>query len=107
MKINNNGIDPYQKVGFVDLSTSNKITHQENNSSSAEATMNQDIVTLSDNAKFQNIALYEAQNAPDVRTKKVERLKEMVTNGTYKFNSLDTAKAMMRDIFADRSLYMN
>ncbi len=107
MKISNNGIDPYQKVNLTDLSASNKVVHQENHISSLEANSAQDTVTLSENAKYQNIAFYEAQNAPDVRSQKVARLKEKVANGTYTFNSMDTARAIVRDIFADSSLFMN
>ena len=107
MKISNNTINSYQKVNLTDLSASTKIVHQENHLNVLDTNSAQDTVTLSENAKFQNIAFYEAQNAPDVRSQKVARLKEKVANGTYTFNSMDTARALVRDIFADSSLFRN
>lgn len=103
MKIsNNNGFETYP-LGFTELSSVSKTSKTEE-SKTVSALQGQDTVSLSEDAKYHAIAKTEALNASDIRAEKVARLKSMIADGTYEFNSMDTAKAMVKDIFADREL---
>lgn len=105
MKIsNNNGFETYP-LGFGEISSVNKTAKQEE-IKLAPSMQGQDTVSLSEDAKYHTIAKTEALNAPDVRAEKVARLKAMIANGTYEFNSMDTARAMVKDMFADRELLL-
>ncbi len=103
MKIsNNNGFETYP-LGFGEISSVSKSAKTEE-IKLAPSMQSQDTVSLSEDAKYHTIAKTEALNASDVRAEKVARLKAMIANGTYEFNSMDTARAMVKDIFADREL---
>lgn len=105
MKIsNNNGFETYP-LGFNEISAVAKSAKQEE-SKTLSAPQSQDTVSLSEDAKYHTIAKTEALNASDVRAEKVARLKSMIANGTYEFNSMDIAKAMVQDIFANKSLLL-
>ena len=54
-------------------------------------------VNLSSAAKLMSTATHEAQNASDVRTEKVNKLKEQVRNGTYQPDIKKAAQNLVRD----------
>ncbi|MDE5680856.1 MAG: flagellar biosynthesis anti-sigma factor FlgM [Mailhella sp.] len=107
MKIsNNNGFETYP-VGLNEISSTSKITKQEEIKSVLPNTQpTQDTVSLSEDAKYHAMAKIEALETADVRADKVQRLKAMIANGTYEFNSMDTAKAIVKDLFAHRELLL-
>ena len=104
MIIKNNNLDPYQKVstGAAEISKKNATV---DGNTEANFVPKNDTVNLSEEAKLRTQAHTEAINTPDVRAEKVANLKEQVGNGTYTPNSMRTAKAMISDMFADKSLY--
>lgn len=56
-----------------------------------------DKVTLSQDAKLYRAGLEQAMNSEDVRTEKVQELKTMVQNGTYKPDSRNIAQKMIQE----------
>ncbi len=107
MKIsNNNGFETYP-IGLNEISSASKIAKQEETKSILPNTQPaQDTVSLSEDAKYHAMAKIEALETPDVRADKVQRLKTMIANGTYEFNSMDTAKAIVKDLFAHKELLL-
>lgn len=107
MKISNTGFETFPISSINETSSINKIAKEESVSDLSPAlTQAQDTVSLSEDAKYHTMAKVEALEASDVRAEKVQRLKQMISNGTYQFNSMDTAKAMVQDIFAHRDLLL-
>ncbi|WP_419787610.1 flagellar biosynthesis anti-sigma factor FlgM [Pseudodesulfovibrio sp.] len=67
---------------------------QESGKNSGE---NADRVVLSSEARLRGAALQGANEAPDVRREKVDRLKQQVKDGTYKPDLKKAAANMIRD----------
>lgn len=108
MKISNNtGFETYP-ISINETSPVTKVTKQEEvkGITVAPLTQAQDTVSLSEDAKYHTMAKVEALETSEVRTEKVQRLKQMIKNGTYQMNSMDTAKAMVQDLFAHRELLL-
>ena len=106
MKIsNNNGVETYP-IGLNEISSASQIAKQEETKSILPNQPAQDTVSLSEDAKYHALAKIEALETPDIRTDKVQRLKTMIANGTYEFNSMDTAKAIVKDLFAHKELLL-
>ena len=106
MKISNTGFGTYP-ISINETSSVNKLTKEE--AAGAVSTTHpqaQDTVSLSEDAKYHTMAKLEAMETSEIRTEKVQRLKQMISNGTYQFNSMDTAKAMVQDLFAHRDLLL-
>lgn len=107
MKISNNtGFETYP-ISINEASPVTKVTKQEEvKGITTPLTQAQDTVSLSEDAKYHTMAKVEALETSEVRTEKVQRLKQMIKNGTYQMNSMDTAKAMVQDLFAHRELLL-
>lgn len=106
MKISNTGFETYP-IGINETSSLNKTAKEEAASDlSSTLPQTQDTVSLSEDAKYHTMAKLEAMETSEVRAEKVQRLKQMISNGTYQFNSMDTAKAMVQDLFAHRELLL-
>lgn len=56
-----------------------------------------DKVTLSQDAKLYKVGLTQAMNAEEVRAEKVQELKTMVQDGTYKPDSRNIAQKMIQE----------
>lgn len=106
MKISNTGFETYP-ISINETSSVNKLAKEEAASAmSTTLPQAQDTVSLSEDAKYHTMAKLEAMETSEVRTEKVQRLKQMISNGTYQFNSMDTAKAMVQDLFAHKDLLL-
>lgn len=57
-----------------------------------------DKVDLSDQAKGLQVALQALKNVPEIRTDKVEALKEAIQKGKYQVSSSQIAEAILREI---------
>ena len=107
MKISNNSGFETFPISINETSPVNKISMQEEvKGISAPLMQAQDTVSLSEDAKYHTMAKVEALETSDIRAEKVQRLKQMIRSGTYQMNSLDTAKAMVQDLFAHRELLL-
>lgn len=107
MKISNNSGFETFPISINETSPVNKISKQEEvKGISAPLMQAQDTVSLSEDAKYHTMAKVEALETSDIRAEKVQRLKQMIRSGTYQMNSLDTAKAMVQDLFAHRELLL-
>ena len=109
MKISNtNGFEtfPISITETSPVSSVNKIAKQEEvKGVSSPLLQAQDTVSLSE-AKYCTMAKLEAIDTSEVRAEKVQRIKQMISNGTYQMNSMDTAKAMVQDLFAHKELLL-
>lgn len=107
MKISNNSGFETFPISINETSPVNKITKQEEVKGVSSPLMQaQDTVSLSEDAKYHTMAKVEALETSEVRTEKVQRIKQMIRSGTYQMNSMDTAKAMVQDLFAHRELLL-
>lgn len=110
MKISNtNGFEtfPISITETSPVSSVNKIAKQEEvKGVSSPLLQAQDTVSLSEDAKYCTMAKLEALDTSEVRAEKVQRIKQMISNGTYQMNSMDTAKAMVQDLFAHKELLL-
>lgn len=106
MKISNTGFETYP-ISINEASSLGKTAKEEAASALSPALPQaQDTVSLSEDAKYHTMAKLEAMETSEVRAEKVQRLKEMISSGTYQFNSMNTAKAMVQDLFAHRELLL-
>ena len=70
----------------------------ENTSEKAEKNVAKtDTVNISDAAKEIQEVRKELDNIPEVRTEKVEQLKNQIENGTYEIKSEEIAEKMLKD----------
>lgn len=89
-------VNPYDKNKVQGSETRADVGKQAAKTSQ-EAGTNADKVQLSSEAKLRGAAYKEALEAPDVRRKKIDELKERVRNGTYKPDIKKAAVNLIRD----------
>ncbi|MCA1743015.1 MAG: flagellar biosynthesis anti-sigma factor FlgM [Desulfovibrionales bacterium] len=92
MEIKNllNGLQTYEQ---------SKINKGKNNEGAGvrNSRASSDKVTLSENARLHRAGFEQAMNAEEVRTEKVQELKTMVQDGTYKPDSRNIAQKMIQE----------
>jgi len=88
-------MNPYtnKKVGGQRTTEVQQRAQEASKSSGEQA----DRVVLSSEARLRGAALQTANEAPDVRREKVDRLKEQVKNGTYQPDLKKAAANLIRD----------
>lgn len=60
-----------------------------------------DSLALSKDSKIKQKALQAARQAPDIRTERVEELKEQISAGTYEVNNEEVAEKMIARAIVD------
>ncbi len=79
-----------------------KVTvNDEKTGTAGEAASQGDQVSLSDAAKEMSRLSAEAMKLPDVRTDKVEKLKDAINSGTYNVKGDDVAGKILKDTIID------
>lgn len=58
-----------------------------------------DKLSISDTAKYFQLAFKAAKNSPDIRIEKVEKIKEQIESGTYNVSAEEVAKKMLKSSF--------
>jgi negative regulator of flagellin synthesis FlgM len=87
-------LNPYANKKIEGRRSSDQHKAQEAHKSSGEAA---DRVVLSSEARLRGAALQTANEASDVRRKKVDELKQQIKDGTYKPNLKKAAANLIRD----------
>jgi negative regulator of flagellin synthesis FlgM len=73
----------------------------ESSESSSKAGGSSEQIVLSSKAKDIQRAQEAVRAAPDIRTDKVNRIKQELSDGTYKVNTRDVAEKMLKNILND------
>lgn len=87
-------MNPYARKKIQGQEQVRETARQANTRSASE---NADKVVLSSEARLRGTALRTANEAPDVRQRKVDRLKTMVREGTYQPDIKKAAANLVRD----------
>jgi negative regulator of flagellin synthesis FlgM len=91
----NSFLDPYSTTASLDKSNESRL---KTTADSTETSTSQgDTVTVSQDALLLTEARRTAQNAPDVRSEKVEALRTQVANGTYQIDSNRIAASLVQE----------
>ncbi len=102
MIVKNNAVDPYKLVSVDSVEKNNR---SGNTTQNIQNKMVNDKISLSGDAKLHTQAYTAAMNSSDIRSDRVNSLKEQVNSGNYTPNSMKTAKAMVSDILSNKVLY--
>lgn len=89
-----NAMDAY---GSNVTGASSDAVQRRNRNNSTTAVAQGDTVQVSQDGQLLNVARMAAQEAPDVRTEKVEQIKAQIADGTYARDSRMIAAGLLRE----------
>ena len=69
---------------------------------SARAVMGQDALNISSESKIKQRAMQAAKQSPDIRTDKIDALKERISAGTYNISNDEVAERIIEQAILDR-----
>lgn len=90
-------MNPYAQNKKVENQRAANAQQQRPQEASNTSAQNADKVVLSSEARLRGAALQSATDAPDVRRKKIDELKQQVQDGTYKPDLKKAAANLIRD----------
>ena len=96
MRINNS--DKINEVYITNLNNKAKVNKQE------QEEIKKDKVGVSEKGKDYQVALEKFRSLPDIRTDKVEKLKEEISTGTYKVEGSKIAEKMLEQGNFDKKI---